>query len=438
MRILLVSTYELGHQPLHLASPAARLRAASYEVRTVDLSVAGSVIDGVWPEAIAYSVPMHTALRLAISSAAGVRKHHPDLPIAFYGLYAGMGGEELGISQLVGEYEPSLLEWAAGLTPRARTDISQQKFLVPDRTGLVPLSNYAHLVGNGKERQVGYVEASHGCRHRCRHCPIPAVYDGRYRITGLETVIGDIDHLMLAGAEHITFGDPDFLNAPRYSMDVLRTAHENYPNLTFDLTVKVSHVLEHRHLWPEMASLGVVMVVSAFETTNDRILEILDKGHTTVDMGQAVDVVHAAGIELRPSWLPFTPWTEPGDIPDILNFLEQHDLLDSIDPVQLSIRLLVPRGSLLADRPEMGDFDVERLSYTWVSPHPELERMQSRLAALAEEGLGRPHLETLARIWGEVMDRPFPIVQDRQRLRLSESWFCCSEPTTQQLVSIRS
>ena len=438
MRILLVSTYELGHQPLHLASPAARLRGEGHEVQTVDLSLEGSAIKAGWPEAIAYSVPMHTALRLAIQSAIELRTLDPDLPIAFYGLYAGMGGEELEISQLVGEYETLLVEWSSGLTPRTHTDISQQKFLVPDRTGLSPLSSYAHLAGDVMERQVGYVEASHGCRHRCRHCPIPAVYDGRYRITGHGNVMADIDQQVLAGAEHITFGDPDFLNAPRYSMDVLRAAHRKYPDLTFDVTVKVSHILDHRHLWPELASLGVVMVVSAFETTNDRILKILDKGHSAAEMGAAVKVVRGAGIELRPSWLPFTPWTEPGDLAEILDFLDMHDLLDAVDPVQLSVRLLVPRGSLLADRPEMSAFDAARLSYTWFSPYPGVEEMQSQIARLAEDGIGRPHLETIERIWVSAMTRPFPSVLDRGRLRLSEPWFCCSEPTQHQLVSIRS
>ncbi len=438
MRILLVSTYELGHQPLHLASPAARLRGEGHEVQTVDLSVEGSAIDAGWPDAIAYSVPMHTALRLAIESAIELRTLYPGLPIAFYGLYAGMGGEGLGISHLVGEYEPLLVEWSTGLTPRTHTNISQQKFLVPDRTGLLPLSSYAYLVGGGMERQVGYVEASHGCRHRCRHCPIPAVYDGRYRITGHSNVLADIEQQVLAGAEHITFGDPDFLNAPRYSIDVLRAAHQKYPDLTFDVTVKVSHILDHRHLWPELASLGVVMVVSAFETTNDRILEILDKGHTAEHMGTAVELVRGAGIELRPSWLPFTPWTDPGDLAEILDFLEMHDLLDAVDPVQLSVRLLVPRGSLLADRPEMGAFDAALLSHTWLSPYPEVEEMQGQIARLAEEGIGRPHLETVGRIWESVMTRPFPSVRDRGRWRLSEPWFCCSEPTQKQLVSIRS
>ena len=67
MRVLLISTYELGHQPLHVASPAAALRRAGHEVRCLDLSVqpwdAGAL---QWTQAVGFSVPMHTAMRLAL------------------------------------------------------------------------------------------------------------------------------------------------------------------------------------------------------------------------------------------------------------------------------------------------------------------------------------------------------------------------------------
>jgi len=436
VRILLVSTYELGHQPLHLASPAASLRDKGHEVRMVDLSLGADTLDAGDADGVAYSVPMHTALRLAIASAHRVREVWPSLPIAFYGLYAGMGGEDLAVAQLVGEYETALVEWAGALTPRAGTDIGQRRFLVPDRSGLQPLTSYARLAGRGQERVAGYVEASHGCRHRCRHCPIPAVYDGRYRITGLETVTADVGQLVAMGAEHITFGDPDFLNAPRYSLDVLRAVHKSHPTLSFDVTVKVSHILDHQGLWPELAGLGVVMVVSAFETTNNRILAILDKGHTARQMAEAVAVVRSAGIEIRPSWMPFTPWTEPGDLSDILEFLARHELLDAIDPVQLSIRLLVPKGSLLADRPEMGEYDSELLTYRWLSPRPEEDKLQAKVAQLAEAGAGVHPLDTLRSIWELVIDRPFPRPSDRDPLRLTEPWFCCAEPTSRQLANL--
>jgi radical SAM superfamily enzyme YgiQ (UPF0313 family) len=434
VNVLLVSTYELGHQPLHLASPAARLRQLGHEVRCLDLAVESwdeALMN--WAEGVAFSVPMHTAMVLAQRAAKRLREGHPDLPVAFYGLYAALGGDDATL--IGGEYEAGLVTWAEGGIP-ARVELRPQHFEVPDRSLVPPPDRYARLAVGDEERLAGYVEASHGCRHRCRHCPIPVVYDGRYRITGAEIVIDDLAQQVESGATHITFGDPDFLNAPRYSLDLLRAAHGRFPHLTFDVTVKVSHILEQAAIWEEVAELGVVFVVSAFETTNDRILTILDKGHTAADMARAVQIMTAAGIDLRPSWLPFTPWTEPQDIKEIFGFLRDHDLLATTDPVQLSIRLLVPPGSLLADRPEVDGYDEASMSYSWSYASPEVGAQQRRLATIAESGVGRPSLDTVTAMWEAVMEEPMPSVAPRPHPRLTEPWFCCAEPTQLQLQAI--
>ena len=433
MRILLVSTYELGHQPLHLASPAARLLKEGHQVDCLDLAVEDwDDAKFAWADGVAFSVPMHTAMRLGATAAERVQRAWPEKPIAFYGLYAGLADD--GYTRLVGEYEDGLMAWAGG-SRMSQIDLSRHRFELPRRRGLPVLDRYAHLEGEGGQQLAGYVEASHGCRHRCRHCPIPAVYDGRYRVTGADLVLSDIESQVAAGARHITFGDPDFLNAPRYSLDLLRSAHERFPAITFDLTVKVSHIVEHAKVWPQVASQGVLFLVSAFETTNDRVLRILDKGHTALDMDRAVSIMGVAGIDLRPSWLPFTPWTEPEDVGSILRFLHRHRLLDTVDPVQLSIRLLVPPGSLLAGRPEMGEYDAASLTHVW-SASAGVEAQHRALAGIAEAGADQPPLATLARMWEFVFSEPMPEVEDRGRPHLTEPWFCCAEPTRVQLSNV--
>src|SRR4051812_32879235 len=119
MRILLVSTYELGHQPLHVASPAAALCSAGHEVRCLDLSVQHWDLEQVeWADRVAFSVPMHTAMRLAMSAAEAVKRDHPDKPVCFYGLYAPVSRDltlgRLADRVIAGEYEPGLVAWAAG------------------------------------------------------------------------------------------------------------------------------------------------------------------------------------------------------------------------------------------------------------------------------------------------------------------------------------
>ena len=457
--MLLVSTYELGHQPLHVASPAAALRQRGHDVRCLDLSVERWDPEAVSEaEALAFSVPMHTAMRLALAAGEAARRARPELPICFYGLYAAVSSDltlrRVADRVIAGEYEPALVEWVEGLVdqgpasgaggrradaPERVVSLGHTTFPVPARDLLPPLERYAHLAVDGEERLVGCVEASHGCASRCRHCPVPSVYDGRIRVVGPDVVLADIDQLVDQGARHITFGDPDFLNGVHHSLRVVRAMHERFPDLTFDCTTKVELILRHRHVWDELAAAGCLFVVSALECVNDEILEILDKGHTTADAAQAVSVLRGSGIEVRPSFLPFTPWTSLSDMVRLVDFVAASDLVANVDPVHYTIRLLVPEGSLLLDHPAMaahlGDYDAERLSYQWTAADPRVDQLQAELAQLVEQGLaaGEPNgslylavSRTVRAAAGEPPATGELIAAGsvEGRPRLTEPWFC--------------
>lgn len=478
MRILLVSTYELGHQPLHVASPAAALLAAGHDVSCTDLSVEPwdpSVLDGV--DALAVSVPMHTAMRLAIQVAERAREVDPDLPICLYGLYAG-NSHDMTVGSIVnrvisGEYEPALLSWVARLAsgetedsyadggsttedddPARIVHTGRGHFRVPARHLLPPLEKYARLAVGGTERLVGYVEASHGCAFSCKHCPVPAVYGGRIRIVDADTVLADIDQLVDTGATHISFGDPDFLNGAQHSRRIVAAMHERHPDLTFDCTTKVELILRYRDLWPEFAEAGCLFVISAFETVNEDILTILDKGHDRSDMVEATSILRNNGIEVRPSLMPFTPWTTLEDLVELIDFVGEQDLIGNVDPVHYSIRLLVPEDSLLLDSPAMtphlGEYRAEALSYEWTPIDPRTDVLQGQLAQIVENAAaeGTPIAITYGRVRSAVrqaaglccdtavMDEAM-IAASQDRPRLTEAWFCCAEPTDMQLESLR-
>jgi hypothetical protein len=448
MRVALVSTYELGHQPLHVATPAARLLAEGHEVRCCDLAVEAlpaGLAD--WAEAVAISVPMHTAMRLGLEVARRLRSARPGLPIAFYGLYAAVGADRtlagLADRLIAGEYLDDLVAWLGDGSSGLTSDVGIHDSVVPARHLLPPLDGYARLWIEGEERVAGYVEASRGCRHRCRHCPVPVVYDGRFRIVDRQSVMEDVAQLVEMGAQHVTFGDPDFLNGPAHSQHLVEAVHASFPDLTFDITAKVEHLLAHEESLPGLVDAGLVFAVSAFETTNDRILGLLDKGHTAADMERAVAAVRGAGADLRSSWLPYTPWTTPDDLADIFEFVDRNGLWGAVDPVQLSIRLLIPEGSLLLDLPELephlGPYDHSALSYSWEPADPEVGVMQKEAARLAEESAGgRPATEILLEMWRQAASaasRPAPSVSamGRPGPHLTEPWFCCAEPTISQL-----
>lgn len=458
MRVLLVSTYELGHQPLGLATAAGGLRRAGHEVAAVDLSIDG-MDPGLlqWADAVGVSVPMHTATRLAVDVLGQIRGERPDVAVCAYGLYAEAAAGEGGFDgALAGEYETELVRWVEGLdrsmpergtgAVSVRVDLGRRRMPPADRTGLAGLDRYARLLVGPEERLAGYTEASRGCSHRCRHCPVPVVYDGRTRMVDPSQVADDVDALVEAGAEHITFGDPDFLNGPHHALRVVRRISQAHPGLTFDITAKVEHVLRHRDLWPELAQCGLLFIVSAFESVNENVLVRLAKNHTAAEAAEAVSLLRSHGIEVRPSWLPFTPWTEMDDLTDLVDFVIANELVDNVDPVHYSIRLLVPPGSLLLRDPDagrvFGSYDASLLGHPWRSPHPVLDDLAAQLAVVAERateggpaaGFAAVHeaVDTFARTHQRRRPQPLPPPSGRVVPRLSESWFCCAEPTCDQ------
>ncbi len=459
-----MSTYELGHQPLHVASPAGALRRRGHDVRCVDLSV--DSLDGdalAWAEAVALSVPMHTAMRLARAVVDATRTERPDLPLALYGLYATMDPADVDLA-VAGEYEPELLSWvdglAAGTRPGRSTAVAlgRGRFGLPARDLLPPLERYARLAVDGELRLAGYVEASHGCNHRCRHCPVPVVYDGRTRLVGEDAVVADIAQLVAMGARHITFGDPDFLSGPHHGVRVVDAVHGSFPDLTFDITVKVEHVLRYREQVRAFGRRGCLFAVSAFESADDATLRRLEKGHTVADEMEAVTVLRAAGIEPRPSLLPFTPWTAPEHLVALLDLVARADLVGNVDPVHYSIRLLLPPGSLLLDAApddRIGPYDPERLGWSWRALDPRLDDLQEELSVIAQSAAAHDwsdeaSYDAVRRAVGGAVSpgaplgpppEPAPALRSQRRPgdrpRLTEAWFCCAEPTGAQIGATR-
>jgi hypothetical protein len=258
----------------------------------------------------------------------------------------------------------------------------------------------------------------------------------------LEDVVADVAQQVEAGARHLTFGDPDFLNGVHHSLRVARAVNAAFPDVTFDCTVKVEHILRHPDVWEELHDLGCLFVISAFESTNDAILERLQKGHTAGDEAQAVELLRQHDLEVRPTWLPFTPWTTRADVRDLLRFVAAEGLVENVDPVQYTIRLLIPRRSLALGIADLlvEPFDDDLGAYPWRNPDPEIDALQAEIAQVVERLVGddTPTAEVFGAVCAAAgVDPPPPfITQPTPIPRLTEPWFCCAEPTALQLGSL--
>ncbi len=457
--VLLVSCYELGHQPLGLALPAAFLERAGFHPACLDVATQALDLKMIRRAGfVGISAPMHTALRLGLRAALIVRDANPDCHICFFGLYAILNAgyllDRVADSIIGGEYEQPLTDLICGLHEGKADGIEgvaargkpappflrRLSFPIPARSALPALDKYACLETSEGRLTAGYVEASRGCRHFCLHCPIPPVYAGRFFVVPMETVIGDIRRLAGLGARHITFGDPDFLNGPTHSLRIVKAMHEENPGLTFDFTAKVEHLVRRRDLLDEFARCGCLFIVTAAESLSDTVLRHLEKGHTRADFFEALKTVRNSGIRLRPTFVSFTPWTTLEDYLEILSVAEAEDLLDSIDPIQYAVRLLVPPGSRLLKRRDieryLGPLELENFYYNWTHPDQRMDRLHQDVAALVEKSMSEREdpLLTYLRIRelaesvheGREMDprrlSPPPYVS--RPLRLTEPWFC--------------
>jgi len=442
MRVALVSTYELGRQPFGLASPAAWLAAKGHQVLCVDLSVERLPIETVQQsDLVAFYLPMHTAARLAVPVIERVRELNPRAHLCCYGLYAPLneaylrkqgvgtilGGEfEAGLAQLAERLERSV----GGPQLEQLVTLERLRFVVPDRSSLPPLESYAKLRANGSARTAGYTEASRGCKHRCRHCPVVPVYDGHFRVVQSEIVLEDIRRQVAAGAAHITFGDPDFFNGPTHAARIVEALHGEFLSLTYDATIKIEHLRKHRDLLPVLKRTGCLFVTSAVESVDDVVLEKLEKGHTRQDFIDVVCEFRQLDLTLAPTFIPFTPWTTIGGYRDLLELLVELDLVENVSPIQLALRLLIPSGSRLLElddvRTLVSGYDEPALLYRWQHPDPDMDALSSQAMKLAS-GKGSRR-ELFARFWelahAEPMYEPLDLIPRAAIPYMDEPWYC--------------
>ena len=475
MRVVLISTYELGHQPFGLASPAAWLADAGFQVTCLDLSRQELREDAICAaDFVGVYLPMHTATRLAIALVHPIRELNSRAHLCFFGLYAPVNEGHLrkigAQSILGGEFEEPLLRLVQKLSgteagalsnaavaaenaargPEPVISLARQKFHVPRREGLPALRQYGHVVlADGTTRVSGYTEASRGCKHLCRHCPVVPVYNGVFRVVDREIVLADVRQQVASGAEHISFGDPDFLNGPGHAMGIVEELHHEFPGLSYDATIKVEHLLKHAGLLPRLRDTGCFFVTSAVESVDDAILQRLDKGHTRADFLHVTELFREAEMTLLPTFVPFTPWTTLEGYCDLLEVIAERGLVENVAPIQLAIRLLIPASSRLLELAELCDvietFDSAALIYPWRHADPRVDALANDVRRIAERGeklgLSRERIfeKITASAWGAagIAGRPPSVSSGGPVPHSSEAWYCCAEPTDEQFTCIK-
>jgi hypothetical protein len=416
MKISLINPYELGRQPFGLAEPAAWLEREGCEVSCCDLSIQ-KLESCLTPDTdvVAIYVAMHTATRIAIEALPRICQLAPRAYLCVYGLYAPMNSglfRSLGVQTVLGgEYETGLVSMVQRIRAgqgahQTEPEIALDRidFIAPDRSTLPDLSQYASLINpDGTRKTVGFVETTR----------------------------------------------PDFFNGPGHALRIVRALHAEFPAVTYDATIKIEHIVRYPEEMQVLKDTGCLFILSAVEAVDDDILEHLDKGHTRADFVAALARLRNIGIALAPTFVAFTPWTTLENYIELLSHIIDLQLVEAVAPVQLSIRLLIPAGSCIMEIDSLansiGDFDPAILGHPWSNPDARVDALQQRVQAWVTraeaEDQARPQI--FAGIWKlahEQAGLPAPPLDLRHTgqpvPRLSENWYCCAEPTCEQLTSI--
>ncbi len=442
MKILLTSFYDLGKQPKIIAEIVDKYSTSQVEFDCIDFSVDNPELNLHEYDALGIYAPMHTATVLSIEYLKD--KKLPKKVFTF-GLYGSVLEDFNSSIKHINNIEDGELDSFLGISKNLEFSLKNN---IPNRNIFPDISNYAHLVDGRNNLIAGSVETTYGCKHSCTHCPIPITFNGSFKTFSIEKIVNDVSNQVDSGAQHISFNDPDFLNGPVHALKVLEALNSKFPSITYDATIKVEHIIKYQKYFMQLSSLNMIFVISAFETTNDEVLTLLDKKHTNEDLSTAIELSQKANIDIRPTWMPFSPLANLQDLPNIIKLIESYKLRETVDPIQLTIKLLVPKHSLILDKTAIkkyiGEYDKNSLSYKWAYKHNEVEKLQQLLfESLSNNSDLDDHHQYLdmVNIIEEFSDTKLLNTSEynfKNVPKLSETWFCCSEPSKIQLDRIKS
>lgn len=404
--ILVVSSFEGGYQPITALSAYTALRNAGYHnLRFHDTYVDG-LPDDLFADAdlVAVAVPLFDALQAALQLSEMIRASRPEAKIVFFGQYATLNAARIpgryADYAVCGEWEQPLVNLARHLCTGEVLDkmglvdardaranmiphpyITRNRIELTDRSVAPGLQKYPQphvekMLGTS-DIVVGGVESTRGCHHKCAYCSVYATYDGKVVPIKDDIVVEDVRNLVALGMTHLTFTDAEFFNAKNQGLRLLRVLHAEFPDLTYDFTTRIDHILEHEEALREMQTLGVRFITSALEFPTQVVLDVVSKEISIDDIEQAIVTLRRIGIRLSPTFIMFNPWVSKADMETFREFIKRNDLDGVVDPIQYETRLHLYKGSPLLTRHSTAGLELieHEFHYDWKHPDPDVDAM---------------------------------------------------------------
>ena len=412
VNVALVSTFEAGMQPLALATAGAYLRRSGIGCAAFDGYHSGVFADDLADyNLVVFSAPVFESLRGTTSLAADLRRARPATSIGFVGTYATLNADALLKKYadwvILGDFEESLvricekggrvddirnISGVLGQSGKASSVRGLSEWYVPDRSILPSMSDYDYQPATkffSRPVTVGNIETARGCRFKCSYCSVFAAYQGKVSVVPTDVVMGDIEQVVSAGAEHVCFVDAEFLNAPSHSMEIVRRMHSRFPHLTFDFTSRADLIAADRSRLREFVECGAKWVTSAFEFPKKKILQVFNKGFGPEQLDATLGIAKDVGLVVNPTFVLFNPWVSADEIKGASRYIADREL--QVEDVQFTTRLWLYKGS-----PMLSDWEIQsritkehEFHYEWRHRDIEVEEMFATMMQRYGQTVGR-------------------------------------------------
>ena len=394
-------------QPLAAACAAAALRDRGVEVAGWDAHYFPEAAPDGSFSLVLLSVQQFEGIERAVRLAYEIRARYPAATVVAFGQYAQMNSRafldlvdgvifdepERVADDLAGvamaksglDDVPAMLTRAGLRPPAPRRRLAVSK---PARDLFPSLVHYpAHHSTFGL---MGNIEATRGCHHKCTYCSVYGAYDGGVVAYEADAALADALQLADQGVRHFCFIDAEFFNSRKLGLEIIERLRAEVGPCTFEFTTRVDHILDYTAELERLVDLGVRRVTSALEFPSDRILRIFDKGIDLADMRAAIAEADRIGIELNPTFIPFTPWVEYDELLGFEDFLVETGLARVTDPTALQTRLLLFKGSPLLSSPWVADVEMVDRGFflEWTHPDPRVDELW-RERRIEAEGAGK-------------------------------------------------
>jgi radical SAM superfamily enzyme YgiQ (UPF0313 family) len=398
---LVVSAYEADLQPLAAASLAASLQHVGFEVAAWDAHIFPQDRPEQDYDLVMICVPLFEGLERGIMLAESFQ--HTGAKVLVSGQYAKLfPGDFLRLADGVIMEEPEQLVFdiARAFAGEVElTDIpgirSATKYIGrpksrdiqwfrPLRELLPPITAYSGH--ESKFGLLGNIEATRGCHHRCAYCSVYAATGVRVTVLDQDVVVNDACQVSDQGANHLAFVDAEFFSVRKHGPESLKRIANEVGPVTFEFTTRFDHILEFTSEIEELTQYGLRSITSALEFPSDTVLTALDKGIDTALTKRAIKVAQDLGVELAPTFIPFTPWVTYDELLRFDDFIEETGLGYAITPTARQTRLYLYKGSPLLSSPYMQGVELidQGYLYDWKHDDPRVDELWAELREQAE------------------------------------------------------